>query len=143
MVANTAALGDRVQALHGAAWITDGHINLQTHNETGAPLGEWGVQVPARPGAWNRLTRCYRIGTLLDDAAFDTVDILKVDIEGAELELFAHGAHQWLPRVRRVVVETHDRFRPGSDDAVRAAMLPLFEELPRSGENLIFRRVGT
>ena len=68
------------------------------------------------------------------------MDILKVDIEGAELEIFSQGTAEWLPRVDLIIIETHDWFRPGSDAAVRMAVQELFEELPRSGENLFFRR---
>jgi hypothetical protein len=74
-------------------------------------------------------------------AGFQNVDILKVDIaEGAELELFSHDAAEWLPRIALIIVETHDRFRPGTEEAVRRSLHPMFEELPRSGENLFFRR---
>ena len=140
MLDNTAALGDRVRKQHAAVWTKDGFINLHTENEEGAPLGAWGVQVSDRKTASSGTTRCYKIGTLLDQAGFDSADILKVDVEGAELEIFSQGAAEWLPRVKLIVVETHDRFRPGSDDAVRKAVQPMFEELPRSGENLFFRR---
>lgn len=140
MLANTAALGDRVHKLQAAAWIKDGSINLYTESEDGLPLGEWGVQVSDKVSQSCKTTKCTTITTLLDGAGLQNVDILKVDIEGAELEIFSQGAEKWLPRVELIIVETHDRFRPGSEDAVRKAVYPLFEELPRSGENLFFRR---
>jgi hypothetical protein len=70
------------------------------------------------------------------------VDILKIDIEGAELEIFSDGADEWLPRIGLIIIETHERFRPGSEAAVRKALWPMFEELPPSGESLFFRRKG-
>jgi len=139
--ANTAALGSRIRTQHAAAWISDGFINLHTEDAAGAPLGNWGVQVSESASSSHRMTPCYRLATLLDRAGFDSVDVLKVDIEGAELELFSHQAGDWLDRVRLIIVETHDRFRPGSEAAVRAALHPMFEELPPSGENLMFRRL--
>jgi hypothetical protein len=39
-----------------------------------------------------------------------------------------------------IIIETHDRFRPGSEAAVRKALAPSFEEQPRNGENLFFVR---
>jgi FkbM family methyltransferase len=139
MVSNTAGLGDRMQKEHAAVWLEDGFINLHTESEDGSSLDAWGVQVSNRNSNDNRITKCFRIGTLLDRAGFDRVDILKIDIEGAELEVFSHGASEWLPRVDLIIIETHDRFRPGSDQAVRSAIHSMFEELPRSGENLFFR----
>ena len=42
-----------------------------------------------------------------------SIDLLKVDIEGAEHELFAQASDAWLSATRCIVVETHERFRPG------------------------------
>jgi FkbM family methyltransferase len=137
--ANTAALGTRASARHVAAWNETGEVHLKRTNERGETYGAWGVQVSARPHGADAAVPCETVGTLLDRAGFARADILKIDIEGAELELFATGAAAWLPRVGLIVIETHDRFRPGSDAAVRAALLPGFEELPPHGENLVFR----
>ena len=141
MQVNTQALGPRIQRLNAAAWTHDGTLSLDTQDPTGQPLGSWGVQVSELSEKSAQTTTCYKLPTLLTMAGFATVDILKVDIEGAELELFAHGAEAWLDRIKLIIVETHDRFRPGSEAAVRAALAQHFEELPRSGENLIFRRL--
>ncbi len=138
MTRNTAALGDRIQKLHAAVSIKDGEINLDTEGEDGASLDAWGVQVSDRPGG--RLTPCFKLNTLIETAGFERIDILKVDIEGAELDIFAHDAAEWLPKVNFIIVETHDRFRPGSKGALRKAVHPQFDELPRSGGNLLFRR---
>lgn len=49
---------------------------------------------------------CVTVPTLLDEAGFDRVDLLKCDIEGAEAELFA-ACGEWIHRVDQLVVETH------------------------------------
>jgi methyltransferase FkbM-like protein len=51
-------------------------------------------------------------------SGFTTVDILKVDIEGAEVQLFS-GNLDWLERVRALLIEFHDESRQESDfDAI-------------------------
>jgi FkbM family methyltransferase len=137
---NAAALGSRVKILQAAAWTNDGLINLRTEGEDGLPLGAWGVQVSQGHGANDKTAKCASVRTLIDAANFDRVDILKIDIEGAEHEIFSQGAEEWLPRANLVIVDAHDRFRPGTEETVRRAMQPMFEELPRSGETLFFRR---
>jgi FkbM family methyltransferase len=52
---------------------------------------------------------------LLDRAGVGVVDLLKVDIEGAERGVFAHAA-QWAPRVRSLVAELHDGLTPAAAD---------------------------
>jgi FkbM family methyltransferase len=143
MASNTAALGPRIRREHAAVWVHDGHINLQTDAEDGSSLGAWGVRTSDRIDNASAVTNCFKLDTLLDRAGFSTVDILKVDIEGAELQVFSEGAEKWLPRVGMIIIETHDRFQPGSEAAVRQAIAPLFEELPSIGENLFFRRIGS
>jgi FkbM family methyltransferase len=140
LVRNTEALGDRVRNQHAAVWTKDGFVNLHTESESGSPLGAWGVQVSDRKTGSTVMTKSCKVATLFDEAGFDRVDILKIDVEGAELEVFSESAHEWLPRVDLIIIETHERFRPGSDEAVRKAVRPMFEELPRRGENLFFRR---
>jgi FkbM family methyltransferase len=141
MLVNVAPLGDRVQTQNAAVWMNDGFVNLHTEDCDGRSLGAWGVQVSDKVGESENRVACYKLTTLLEKAGFQNVDILKVDIaEGAELELFSHDAAEWLPRIALIIVETHDRFRPGTEEAVRRSLHPMFEELPRSGENLFFRR---
>lgn len=45
------------------------------------------------------------------------IDLLKLDIEGAERELFSERCELWLPRVRMIVIELHDRFKSGCSEA--------------------------
>ena len=140
LLSNTATLGSRVETQHSAVWVNDGFINLHTEDEFGATLGMWGVRTLDRVSKSGKATRCYKLDTLLDNSGFAAVDILKIDIEGAEQKIFSEGVEKWLPRINMIIVETHDRFQPGSESAVREAIQPMFEELPSVGENLIFRR---
>jgi FkbM family methyltransferase len=57
--------------------------------------------------------------TLIERSGFPRVDLLKMDVEGAEAELF-RGDTGWLDRVRAVAVEFHgdSRERSGFDAAV-------------------------
>jgi FkbM family methyltransferase len=48
------------------------------------------------------------LGTLLDQFRFTRVDLLKVDIEGAELPMLAAGSADVLLRATQIAVEFHD-----------------------------------
>jgi FkbM family methyltransferase len=62
------------------------------------------------------------IPDVMDRYSLDRIDLLKVDIEGSEKEVFEDPASQeWLPRVRALLVETHDNMRAGTAEAVRRA----------------------
>lgn len=54
---------------------------------------------------------------LLDELGLERLGLLKLDIEGGELEVL-EGAPQWIDRVDAVMVELHDRYRPGCTEAL-------------------------
>jgi len=72
---------------------------------------------------------------------FRRIDILKIDIEGGEYEVFRHGVDDWIERVGVILVETHDRFRPGCTDVIRRALAGHPVEESTWFEYLVFRRV--
>ena len=62
------------------------------------------------------------IDEIIETYKFKTVDILKIDIEGAEKELFEKNYENWLPKVKIIMVETHDRMVPRSAFTVMNAL---------------------
>lgn len=140
LVKNTLALGDRVNRERAAVWYKDGSLGLETEDYDGTPMGAWGARVSDRPGSVRHTVPCWTLSTLYQKYKLAKVDILKIDIEGAEKELFTYEPHSWLAKTEFVIIETHDRFQPGSEQAVRTALAREFQELPSLGENLFFRR---
>lgn len=61
------------------------------------------------------------VDDLLKLAEADHVDILKIDIEGGEKELFSENV-EWLDKVGTLIIELHDRFRPGCKEAFLEAV---------------------
>jgi len=63
------------------------------------------------------------------------IDILKVDIEGAEKEMFS--AHpDWIRKVGMIVIELHDKERVGCNRAFYTATDSFVKEEFRKGENI-------
>jgi FkbM family methyltransferase len=48
------------------------------------------------------------VSELIDVSGQKNVDLLKIDIEGAELQLFSANTEEWLRRTRCLVIELHD-----------------------------------
>lgn len=72
------------------------------------------------------------IPSLMQQYGMETIDILKMDIEGGERYLFNEQAHEWLSKVKLLMIELHDRFYPGCSKL-------LFRSLERYGYNLEIR----
>jgi FkbM family methyltransferase len=65
------------------------------------------------------------------------IDILKVDIEGAEKELFEHPDLSWLDDVKILVIELHDLYKAGTASAFFSAVTNRIDKLLVQGENVI------
>jgi hypothetical protein len=77
-------------------------------------------------------------GTLIRELNIPAIDLAKIDIEGAEQEVFEDLG--WLDGVRCVMIELHDRLRPGCSAIVESA-LKQFECTIR-GEIALFLRAS-
>jgi FkbM family methyltransferase len=62
------------------------------------------------------------IDEILNSTKADSIDILKIDIEGAEKDLFEKNYENWLPKVKIIMVETHDRIIPKCSYSVMKAV---------------------
>lgn len=79
--------------------------------------------------------------SLLDRFGVAEVDVLKLDIEGSEVEVFA-SAQEWAPRVDVIAVELHDRFRPGCSRAFYDAIDGRYGHEVFRGEDTFVRRTA-
>ena len=75
---------------------------------------------------------------IMQERSWDTIDILKLDIEGAEKNVFESDYEQWLPKVKVLIVELHDRMRSGCSEAVFKAVSQYNFSNGIKGENHIF-----
>lgn len=101
-------------------------------------------------GAWRATTVPEIGGAFAAEVDVETVDsilggrradIVKMDIEGAEMEVFEADC-EWLAGVRLLFVEQHDRFRPGCVHAIRHALDATrrpYRWVPNGGANACIR----
>jgi len=59
---------------------------------------------------------------IIKNKNWETIDILKIDIEGAEKQLFESNYENWLPKTKVIMVETHDRMIPKCSFTVMKAI---------------------
>jgi FkbM family methyltransferase len=109
---------NRCKTIHGAAWSTNGTLQVDCPCDSS---GFNAVRVSQVPGGTSRQVDAYSVNELMKLAGFPRIDVLKVDIEGAETELFRCNA-AWLDYVNAITIEFHgnSRIESGFDDVVRA-----------------------
>ena len=81
------------------------------------------------------------VDALMQEYGLETIDILKIDIEGAEKEIFAEKP-AWVSRVRMIFIELHDSKKPGCSRAFYSAIDPFVKEELRQGENAVIIMEG-
>ena len=135
---NMRPFGRRANVIHGAVWSVS--TNLALEISTSANGGSWATQVKplldADAVAKSDSVKGYDMATLVDLCNSAEIDLLKIDIEGSERELFSRNTESWLPRVRNLCIELH-----GADcEAVFFRTLKNYSYvLSRSGELTVCR----
>lgn len=51
---------------------------------------------------------------ILEEYGLERIDLRKIDIEGAEVEVFTADVTRWIDRLGMLAVEVDDRYPPGS-----------------------------
>ena len=67
------------------------------------------------------------------------IDILKLDVEGSEMELLSSDT-AWLNRINVLIVELHERYAPGVTEAFRKAISHFSFNQEKKGENIVLKR---
>lgn len=78
------------------------------------------------------------IKSILVSNNWQTIDILKLDIEGSEKEVFDVDYESWLPKTKALIIELHDNMRLGASKSVFAAISKYNFSTTISDENLVF-----
>jgi FkbM family methyltransferase len=119
--------------IHAALWSRDGEIGVCEADPASGVSGNWAFVTREGPGV---KVRAMTMPTLMKELQIQAVDLAKIDIEGAEKEVFEAG--DWIKSVRCLMIELHDRFRPGCSEAVNSAAEG-FSRLQR-GETTLYLR---
>ncbi|HWP50965.1 MAG TPA: FkbM family methyltransferase, partial [Clostridia bacterium] len=84
---------------------------------------------------------CFTMQSFLGEYGLSHVDFLKIDIEGAEKEVF-NASTGWLSAVSVLIIELHERFQEGCNEVVFKSISPYFSMEWIGGENYYFASEG-
>ena len=91
---------------------------------------------------FSELVQTITILEIIDKFKLTSIDILKMDIEGAEKEIFSKGVDSWLPMVKYLIVELHDRFLSGCSMSLFNALSNYEYSMSVRGELVIIKIIG-
>jgi FkbM family methyltransferase len=131
--ANTTA-NRKIVCIQGALWSRDEQVSILSEDDA-----DWAFQVGKNSSPVERGIQGFRMSSLMDYIKVSRVSLLKMDIEGAEYEVFK-DAGSWIDKVENIVLELHENIQPGCTELFRKATSD-FVELGSSRElTLVSRR---
>jgi FkbM family methyltransferase len=80
------------------------------------------------------------IENIIKEFQLSVIDILKIDIEGSEEQVFLNRP-EWLAKVRMIFCEIHENLKPGLTDKIKSLLAPEFNFFMH-GEYHVFKRKG-
>ena len=108
---NIRQLGNRCRTLQAAVWNNDGKL-AQSGSSPAYGHDAFRFREDAS-NPHNATIEALSMQTIFERSGFDRIDLLKVDIEGAEVQLL-QGAGDWLTKVNAIAIEFHGNSRAES-----------------------------
>ncbi len=141
LLRENAAPYPRVVPVQAALWNRNEEINVVDPG-----LGSWGFMTESAAGAERVPAKpCHTVPAMtvdriMRDHGLVRIDILKIDIEGAEKEVFSDTS-AWIDKVDAIIIELHDRMKPGCEKSFLAGAIG-FDRRWTQGENVYLTRGG-
>lgn len=99
-IKNLAPFGDRATVLKAALWGKSMSMTVESGN-----IGTWASTVTVAKGNSGSTIEGFDIPTLLKRYDIESVDILKIDIEGAEFDVFSAENLDWINQIKCFQIE--------------------------------------
>ncbi|MCG8344568.1 MAG: FkbM family methyltransferase [Chlorobiales bacterium] len=102
-----------VTPVFAALWHTNEEINLIDPG-----MGKWGFMteesdsVESIQGEFCHRVKAITVDELIHTYNLEKIDVLKIDIEGAEKEVFSNTS-SWIDKVESIIIELHERMKTG------------------------------
>jgi FkbM family methyltransferase len=131
---NLEPFGERVTLVNSGVWPTSAPLCIERGSFRDGR--EWSFQVRLASEGEQPDLMGTTILELIRNSGFEDVDLLKIDIESAERELFSGDVQGWLSHTRRLAIELHG---PECERVFLEAMAGYCSDFRRSGELTICR----
>jgi len=102
---NLLPYNDRVTLIPAAIWGSPGRLTLS--RGTYGDGREWATQVRTSMLGEKPDTTAIGIGDIIQLYNINNIDLLKIDIEGSEINVFSSNT-SWLDNVKNIAIELHD-----------------------------------
>ncbi|MDE6844906.1 MAG: FkbM family methyltransferase [Lachnospiraceae bacterium] len=106
-----------VNCVWGGVWSHDCKLKVVSGD-----IGEWGFIVSEVEES-DEAIKAISFDSIIKKYSLERIDLLKIDVEGSEYEIFNSENLDWLKICKAVVIETHDHIVKGTDEMVNRILL--------------------
>lgn len=122
-----------IKTLQSAIWGKTACLKIKNPD-----FENWAFEVVEAEASDPDAFQAFSIADLIKQMGWESVDLLKLDIEGSEMSVFKSGYQSWLPKVKVLIVELHEKMQPGCTQVFEEAVAKYPFKKTISGENLIY-----
>ena len=105
-------------------------------------LGNWGYMTNEVSDSELNNVESISIPELMKEYNLDSIDICKINVEGAEKELFEENYKEWLSKTKAIIIELHDHMKAGCSHIFLFSMLNYKFEFSIKGSYVIVKLEG-
>ena len=127
----------RILPIHAALWNKQERLQI-----TNPKADKWSFKVTeGKESKTTETVRGLSVAELLTEAETNHIDIMKIDIEGAEKELFDSRYENWLDKTDLIIIELHEGFREGCCKSFYNATNRFdFQKIERKGHVILLKK---
>ena len=118
-----------IKPIQAGLWSKKTHLKIENSN-----VETWSFRVIENSLGEGIPAVC--IEDVMREFGIDLIDVLKIDIEGSEIEVLNHS-QPWMDKVKTIIIELHDRFQPGCSDSLSKAVKDFDYSESTSGESVV------
>ena len=121
-----------VKCLNYGIWNKPTHLKI-----VDIGVGNWGYMTEEVSTKDETRIEAISIDEIMSRFGIDKIDICKINIEGAEKEVFEKNYEKWVPKTKAIIIELHDRMRQGCTKSFLSAMANYEFSLSPHGSYLV------
>jgi FkbM family methyltransferase len=127
---------DKIDCLHAAVWNKNSKVNVI---DNGGGVASFITKEPGEDGNIIEQITSFTIPEIMSKYSVEFIDLIKMDIEGSEFELFDYNPKEWTGRINMLAVELHEGLKPGVTHLINSKMNDTFINY-QVGEYRVFKR---
>jgi FkbM family methyltransferase len=122
-----------IHTLPCGIWKSDTHLKIENID-----VGNNAFTVTETSETADGTIKAITVSSVMQQFNMPHIDVLKLDIEGSEKEVFEENFEKWLPLTKVLIIELHDEMKKGCSRAVFNAINKFDFSFDTKGENIIF-----